>query len=165
MSKRPILLPHPLLSVVLVLLWLLLNNSTAPGHVVLGVMVGLAIPLFTRRFWPKPAKVRRPGLALRFAGLVLWDILVASFAVARTVLGPREAIRPAFVRVPLEVQGEFAVTVLASVISLTPGTVCADVGGARSYLLVHALSVDDPDALVRQIKSRYEAPIREIFSC
>jgi multicomponent K+:H+ antiporter subunit E len=159
------LFPHPLLSLLLLLLWLLLNNSASAGHLVLGSVLAILIPLFTRRFWPEPARVRRPGLALRLTGRVLWDIVVANLRVARLVLGPREAIRPRFVRVPLDVQGEVAVTVLASVISLTPGTVSADLDMERHYLLVHALSEDDPAELIRQIKSRYEAPIKEIFAC
>ena len=158
-------LPHPLLSLVLLLLWLLLNNSASAGHLVLGSLLAVVIPLFTRRFWPEPARVRRPGLALRLAGRVRWDIVVANLRVARLVLGPHAAIRPRFVRVPLDVQGEVAVTVLASVISLTPGTVSADLDSERRSLLVHALSEEDPVELVRQIKSRYEAPIKEIFAC
>lgn len=159
------MLPHPILSLILLLLWLLLNDSAAPGHLLLGALLAVAIPLYTKRFWPEPARVRQPGLALRFAGRVLSDILVANFKVARVVLGPREAIRPRFVRVPLDVRGEIGVTVLASVVSLTPGTVSADLDAGRRNLLVHALSEDDPAELIRQIKTRYEKPIMEIFAC
>jgi multicomponent K+:H+ antiporter subunit E len=165
MFLRSSWLPHPLLSLLLMLLWLLLNNSAAPGHLVLGAVFGILIPRFTQRFWPEPLVLHRPGLVFRFAGRVLWDIVVANFAVAKIVLGPSAAIRPAFVHVPLDVQPEFAVTMLAAVISLTPGTVTADVDPERRFLLVHALSVDDPEALVQQIKIRYEAPIKEIFAC
>ncbi len=157
--------PHPLLSLLLMLLWLLLNNSAAPGHLVLGALLGLLIPLFTRRFWPERLVVAKPVLIVRFAARVLWDIVVANFWVARIVLGPLTAVRPVFVRVPLDVQSEFAVTALASVVSLTPGTVTADVDRHRGYLQIHALSEDDPEALVRLIKTRYEAPIKEIFAC
>jgi multicomponent K+:H+ antiporter subunit E len=159
------LFPHPLLSVLLLLLWLLLNNGAPPGHLVLGTLLGVLIPLFTQRFWPEPARVHRPGLALRLTGRVLGDIVVANFAVARLVLGPRKSIQPRFVQVPLDVRGDVAVTVLASVISLTPGTVSASLDAKRRFLLVHALSEDDPPQLIRQIKTRYEAPIKEIFSC
>lgn len=165
MSRPSLLLPHPLLSLLLLLLWLLLNNSATAGQLLLGTLFGVFIPLFTRRFWPQPAYVTRPGRALRFMGRVLWDIIIANFAVARIVLGPRSAIRPVFVRVPLGIEGEFATTVLMMVISLTPGTITADLDAKRSQLLVHALSEDDPEELVRQIKSRYEAPIKGIFLC
>ena len=165
MLKRSAWLPHPPLSLLLLLLWLLLNNSAAPGHLVLGGLLGWLIPVFTKRFWPKPVGMNRPGLVLRFAGRVLWDIVVANFVVARVLLGPKEAIRPAFVRVPLDIEGDFPLTVLASVVSLTPGTVSADIDPEHRYLLVHALSVEDTEALVQQIKTRYEAPIKEMFPC
>lgn len=165
MRKSSLLLPHPLLSLLLLLLWLLLNNSATAGQLVLGTLFAVLIPLFSRRFWPQPAYLAHPVRALRFAGRVLWDIIVANFAVARLVLGPSSAIRPVFVRIPLEVEGEFATTVLMMVISLTPGTLTADLDVARSQLLVHALSEDDPDELVRRIKRRYETAIKEIFLC
>ena len=165
MRRLRVLLPHPLLSLLLLLFWLLLNNRVSAGHLVLGSLLAVLIPLFTRRFWPESARVRRPWLALRLSGRVFWDIVVANLRVAWLVLGPSKAVRPRFVRVPLDVRGEVAVTVLASVISLTPGTVSADIDAERHYLLVHALSEEDPAELIRQIKSRYEGPIKEIFAC
>jgi multicomponent K+:H+ antiporter subunit E len=165
MLRPPTWFPHPLLSLLLLLLWLLLSNSAAPGHLLLGALLGLAIPIFTQRFWPNPLILARPRLVFPFVGRVLWDILVANFSVARVVLGPRQGIRPAFVRVPVDIEGDFPLTLLASVISLTPGTVSADIDAERRQLLVHALSVDDTEALVHQIKTRYEAPIKEIFPC
>lgn len=165
MKPRSIWLPHPLMSLSLLLIWLLLNDSLAPGQILLGGILGLIIPLFTSRFWPDMAHFRRPALALRLLVRVLEDIVVANFTVTRIVLGPRAAIKPAFVLVPLDVKGDFAVTVLASVISLTPGSVSARLDGERRHLLVHALSEEDPDRLVALIKTRYEAPIKEIFEC
>ena len=165
MPARVMLLPHPKLSAFLLVLWLLLNNSAAPGHLLLGALLGMLIPLFTRRFWPERLGLANPGLMLRFTGRILWDIIMANFAVARVVLGPRSAVQPAFVHVPLDIHDDFPVTVLASVVSLTPGTVSAGIDAERRYLLVHALSVDDTEALARDIKTRYEAPIKEIFAC
>ena len=165
MPARVALFPHPGLSSLLLVLWLLLNNSAAPGHLVLGALLGVLIPLFTRRFWPERLQLTNRRLMLRFAGRVLGDIIVANFVVARVVLGPRSAVQPAFVRVPLDIRDDFPVTVLASVVSLTPGTVSADIDAERCYLLVHALSVDDTEALIHDIKTRYEVPIKEIFAC
>jgi multicomponent K+:H+ antiporter subunit E len=104
-------------------------------------------------------------LILRLVGRVLWDIVRANFSVARVVLGPSSGVHPVFVRFPLEIEGDFAITLLSGVISLTPGTLSADLDTERRFLLVHALSENDPEALVTQIKARYEAPIKEIFAC
>ncbi len=165
MPAMATLLPHPGLSFFLLVLWLLLNNSAAPGHLVLGGLLGVLIPLFTRRFWPERLGLANWGLMFRFTGRVLWDIIVANFVVARVVLGPLSVVQPAFVRVPLDIHDDFPVTMLASVVSLTPGTVSADIDRERRHLLVHVLSVEDTEALAREIKARYEAPIKEIFSC
>ena len=165
MSAARFLLPHPLLSLLLLLLWLLLNNSAAPGQVLLGAVLGLIIPLFSRRFWPEQVRLHRRGLLLRFIGRVLVDILVANFIVARVLLGPKSGIRPAFVRIPLDIEGDLPITVLASVVSLTPGTLSAELDAERRYLLVHALSEEHPQQLVTLIKRRYEDPIKEIFAC
>lgn len=157
------LLPHPLLTPALALVWLLLANSTVPGQIVLGVLLGWALPLFTLRFWPDTVHVERPLALLRFIGVVLRDILVANLTVARLILGRPERLRPAFVRVPLALQSDLAISLLANTICLTPGTVSSRLALDRSHLLVHALDVADPEQLVATIKHRYEAPLREIF--
>jgi multicomponent K+:H+ antiporter subunit E len=102
---------------------------------------------------------------VRFVLVVHWDILTANMAVAILILGPPRRLRPGFVELPLDLTDEFAITLLASTISLTPGTVSADVSEDRRTLLIHALDVDDQDAMIRQIKQRYERPLKEIFEC
>ena len=97
--------------------------------------------------------------------VVLYDIVVANVSVAIKVLGPLRSLRPGFVELPLELEDDFAIALLASTISLTPGTVSADVSPDRRTLLVHALDVDDAAALVAEIKQRYERPLKEIFEC
>jgi multicomponent K+:H+ antiporter subunit E len=162
------LFPHPLLSVLLVVCWLWLNNTLAPGHVLLGAVLATAIPLFTVRFWPEPVAVRRPAKVAGYCLIVLYDIIVANLEVAAIILGPLSRARPAFVRVPLELQTDFAVTMLASTVTLTPGTVSVGIeaaaGGGR-VLVVHALRCLDEAALVETIKSRYERRLREILEC
>jgi multicomponent K+:H+ antiporter subunit E len=66
---------------------------------------------------------------------------------------------------PLDVREDFTITLLASTISLTPGTVSADLSVDHRYLLIHALHVEDEAATIAQIKQRYEAPLKEIFEC
>lgn len=159
------LFPHPFLSGVLLLIWLLLVNTVSSGQIVLGTLLAILIPVFTNAFWTdRPNAVRLLPL-LRYVGVLLFDILVANIQVARLILGPSRRLRPAFVRYPVELQSEFAVTVLANTISLTPGTVTADVVDGGRELLIHALDVDDEAALIATIRERYERPLKEIFQC
>lgn len=156
-------LPHPQLSVVLALAWLLLHNSLAPGHILLGLLLGWLIPNLTRNFWPEPVRFHGALILLRFSGVVLWDILVANLNVARLILSHPGKLRPAFVDVPLGLKGEMAISLLANTISLTPGTVSVEISPDRHCLRVHALDAPDPDGLVQEIKVRYEAPLMKVF--
>ncbi len=158
-------LPQPLLSLSLWVVWLLLANSVAPGQILLGMAIALALPLFTARFWPDRPRLRRPLKILIYILVLLWDITVANLIVARLILGPTARLRPAFIRLPLDLRDDFAIVVLSSTISLTPGTVSADISTDRRWLLIHALDVGDPEKTVAQLKSRYERPLQEIFEC
>jgi len=156
-------LPHPILTPVLTVIWLLLNNSLAPGQILLGLLIGWAIPRFTLAFWPERVRIHSVGALLRFTGVFLYDVLVANLAVARLILaGPRH-LRPAFVVVPLDLTNDLAVSLLANTICLTPGTVSARLSADRRQLLVHALDADDPDDLITSIKTRFERPLKQIF--
>jgi multicomponent K+:H+ antiporter subunit E len=168
MSALSRLLPHPFLSLLLVVCWLWLNNTLEPGQLLLGAALGVAIPYVTRRFWPEPLVVRRPLSVLEYVAVVTWDIVIANLQVAAIIVGPLSRLRPAFVRVPLDLRTDFAATVLASTVTLTPGTVSVeiedDASGGR-WLVVHALRCLDADVMVRTIKERYERRIKEILEC
>ncbi|MGP0149824.1 Na+/H+ antiporter subunit E [Pseudomonas oryzihabitans] len=159
------LLPHPLLTMLLTIAWLLLNNTLSLGQLLLGLLLGWGIPLLCRDFLLRTPRLRRPGLLLRYMLVVLYDIVVANLHVARLVLGRPEALRPAFIEVPIDIEDEFLLTLLACVVSLTPGTVSSGLSGDRKTLLLHSLDVDDQDEVIRQVKTRYEAPLKEIFEC
>ena len=155
------LLPHPLLSAILVVVWLLLVNDLSAGHLILGALLGWAVPLYTARFWPDRVRVRRPLLLLRFLAVVLYDIVVANVAVARLILGRQERLQPAFVVLPLRLRSDVAISLLANTISLTPGTVSTYLSADRRCLIIHSLHTTDPDELLATIRQRYETPLKE----
>lgn len=157
--------PHPLVSSALVAIWLILNSSISPGQILLGILIGWAIPWLARSFWSDDVAMRRPATALRLLATVLYDIVVANLSVARLVLGPVRKLRPTFIRLPLDLQEPYAIWTLASIITLTPGTISSELSADRRWLLVHVLDTDDPVALIAEIKQRYETPLKEIFEC
>jgi len=158
------LLPHPTLTLLLTVVWVLLQNQVSAGMVVFGLIIGIVIPIGTARWWPdRPGSVRIIPMA-SYAVLVMWDIIVANIQVAWIVLSKSNAqIRPAWVAIPLELRSPEAITILASTITLTPGTVSADLSDEGHCLLVHALDAADPDAVRDEIKDRYERRLLEIF--
>ncbi|MGT2510588.1 Na+/H+ antiporter subunit E [Cupriavidus basilensis] len=164
MVKR--LFPHPWLSLTLLATWLLLVNRVSPADWALGAFLGWAISLLIGKgLWLRPMRVGRPDLMLRLAAHVLIDIVVANVEVALLVLGPVSRMRPAFIQVPIDVEHELALSALISIVSLSPGTLCAELSDDRRRLLVHVLDLDNEANLIALVKSRYEAPLREIFEC
>jgi len=159
------LIPRPALSVVIFLVWIALNNASSRAHFILALILAIGLPVLTQRFWPERSEKIKLLPAIRLFGIVIWDILMASIDVAKLVLGPLGKIKPAFVEIPLDMQDPFVGTLLASIVSLTPGTVSIDIDRSSWVLQVHALNVDDTEALIHAIKTRYEQPLKEIFSC
>lgn len=158
------LFPHPYLSVTLAVLWLLLANSLALGQLLLAVGLGTLVPLLTSDWWPDRPRIHRPFGLLAFGFLVLWDVIIANFQVARIILFmPRASIRSVWVCVPLDLTSPEAMSLLAGTITMTPGTLTADFSADRRSLLVHALHAPDPASLVATIKSRYEARLKRIM--
>lgn len=158
------LLPHPLLTLLLVLVWILLQNGFSAGMFVFGVILGVIIPRITAAWWPDRPNGIRLWRLFSYSLLVLWDIMVANVEVAWIVLTcPNSKLRPAWIVVPLDLVQPEAITVLAGTITLTPGTVSADLSDEGHSLLVHALHTDDPDGVRDEIKNRYERRLKEIF--
>jgi multicomponent K+:H+ antiporter subunit E len=156
------LFPSPLLSAVLFVAWLLLSGAS-PGHVVLGLVLAFVVPWFTERFHEDRVRLSAPALALRLALTVLRDIVVSNVQVACLILGPERCIQPRFVWLPLDIRDPHGIASLAGIITMTPGTLSADLTDDRRFLLVHALNVEDESELIDSIKARYEAPLRRIF--
>ena len=154
--------PHPFVSFLVVLSWLMLSHSIELGDVIIALLLAVLIPRLVQ-----PFIVRTPHIhwlaAMKLLLVVLWDIVVANFRVAKLVLGRMDQLHPKWYRVPLETEHEQVNTLLAMIITTTPGTVSAGIDQERGDILVHALSTDDTELDIQEIKNRYELPLIEIF--
>ena len=159
------LIPHPFLTLLLAIVWILLQNKFSAGMAVFGVILGVLIPLGSSVWWPDRPTRFHMGKMLRYSLIVMWDIVVANVQVAWVVLTvPNSKLTPAWIVIPLDLVAPEAITLLAGTITLTPGTVSADLSDEGHSLLVHVLHTDDPDGVRDDIKTRYEARLKEIFA-
>lgn len=157
------LVPHPWLSAVLFVLWLALASSVAPLHLAAAALLAIAVPIVAHPFLGPPAALRRPHAIVPLALVVLRDVVVANLVVARLIVFPGRTLQPAFLEVPLDTRHPQVLALLASIVTMTPGTVSVDVDAEDRCLLVNALDVADAAGAVADIKSRYERPLMRIF--
>lgn len=154
--------PHPVLSLLLLVSWLALSHSLALVHVLSAVLLAWGLPKVVRPFLVDASRLHWPSL-MRLTAVVLWDIVVSNIAVARITLGPMSSPRPAWLRVDLRTRHPRVNALLASIITMTPGTLSAVIDQDAGVIWVHALNCDQPDAMVADIQQRYEAALLRVF--
>lgn len=155
--------PHPALSLFMWGFWLLMVNELSGGHIVLGAILAWFIPWLTYPFWPESTPIKKPLTVIKYITYVLWDVLEANASLMLRILGPIKNLHPAFVIYELEIKNDFTITILASTISLAPGTFTASISEDRKTLLIHILNAKDTQKTVNAIRQRYELPLKEIF--
>lgn len=159
------LVPFPIASAGLLVLWLLLNQTLSPGHIVLGGGIALVAGWALRALRPPKARPRQLGAALRLAAFVFADIVRSNLAVAVIILGPGRRRRTSgFVEIPLELRDPHGLAILACIITSTPGTLWADFNPVSGTLTIHVLDLIDPSEWISTIKGRYERALLEIFA-
>jgi multicomponent K+:H+ antiporter subunit E len=157
-------LPSPLLSAGLLVLWILLMQSISAGTVALGAVLAIFWPAVTSSLRPVPVRVRKPLVIARLLARVVADMLRANVKVALTILTQRQHdIHSGFVRVPLELEDANGLAILAMIVTFTPGTAWVQRSPDGRTLLLHVLTHADEPELLRSIKAHYERPLMEIF--
>lgn len=155
----------PALVVVLIVIWLLLIQTLAPGLLALGLALSIVLVWFGSTLRPLRATLHRLDRALALVLVVFWDIVRSNVAVARIVLdlvGSRD-VRSGFVQIPLDLRDDHALAVLAAIVTSTPGTVWAGLSPDRRTLTLHVLDLEDEGQWIQTIKQRYERPLMGIF--
>lgn len=158
-------LPSPLLSASLLVMWLLLNQSMAPGHWLLGAVLGIVAPLLARPLQPHGhARIHRPLALFRLLWFSAIEIVRSCFNVSQIILLRRAAdVNSQFIRVPLDLRSPHGLALLSCLINSTPGTVWVEIIPDSHELLLHVFDLHDEAWWVDTIKTRYEQPIIEVF--
>ncbi|VVO21435.1 hypothetical protein PS834_04250 [Pseudomonas fluorescens] len=158
------LFPAPWLSLALWILWLVLNLSISPGHLLLGAILGVLAPLMMAPLRPLPIRIRRPWVIIRLFFLVGRDVIVSNLLVAWGVLtcGSRPP-RSRFVKIPLDLRDANGLAALSMITTVVPGTIWSELALDRSILLLHVFDLNDDAQFIEHFKQAYERPLMEIF--
>lgn len=155
--------PYPLLSTGLFLMWLLLNQSVAPGSILLGIVVSTGLAWVALKLQPRRSHLGRWWRLPGFGLAVVADIARSNLAVALIILrARRRPSRPGFMTVDLDLEDENALALLACIVTATPGTACLEFDRRSKALLLHVLDIENEELWRRTVK-HYEAELKEIF--
>jgi multicomponent K+:H+ antiporter subunit E len=144
----------------------MLNTTLSLGHIILGSVLAIVIPLICAPLRVPQPQIKRPFKAMLYVLVVLSDIIIANVQVALLVVGPQRKIKPGFVAVPIDLTDTLPITVLASTVTMTPGTVSGELSNDKKWLYVHVLDMPDNEQdVIDLIKTRYESRVKEIFGC
>lgn len=156
--------PSPVLSLALFGLWLVLNDSVAPGHLLLGALAGWFGPVLVAPLKPPGPRLHRPlvlaRLVLRVGGDVVWSALDVARGILRAHRRPPQG---AFVVVPLDLRDAHGLAALAVISAVIPGTVWSELAADHTAVLIHVFDLRDEARFIAEFKSRYELPLKEIF--
>jgi multisubunit Na+/H+ antiporter MnhE subunit len=152
-----------LTNLVFTLIWGAISASFTPANLLLGFAAGALSLWLIRRELRPVAYPLRPLRLLLLALLFFKELAISATKVAILVLRSNMALKPGIFAYPLALRSDFEITLLANLITLTPGTLSVDVTEDRRALLVHAIDCPDPDAARREIAEGFERLIREAF--
>lgn len=148
---------------ILALVWVAISGSYSIPNLVFGFVIGWVVLFLVRDQRLTTRTVIRPWALLLLIGLFIKELLLSAFRVARLVLSPRMDIKPGIFVYPLKVDRDFEITLLANLITLTPGTLSVDVSDDRRTLFVHGMDCSDPEQARRDISEGFERRILEAF--
>jgi len=156
-------LPYPVISAVLLVTWLLLNQSLSLGQILLGGVLSIIGPWFLVRLDTPRLSLKRPRAMLQLLSEVILDIIRSNYRVATLVVRDKPGRTPGFVRIPLKLQSQYGLAALACIITATPGTTWVSYDPNQHILVIHVLDLVDEDDWAAIIKTRYERLLMEIF--
>jgi multicomponent Na+:H+ antiporter subunit E len=152
-----------LINVMLALAWAAVTGSFTVLNFAFGFVLGGVSLILIRDQVGSLSHFRRALGAAVLAFTFVWELVKSSVTVAIIVLSPGRQLRPAIIAFPLSVQSDAEITLLANMITLTPGTLSMDVSDDRSTLYVHAIDAPDPDRVISDIKDSFEQQIMRVF--
>lgn len=153
------------LTVILALVWAAITGNFSLLNLTLGAVVSAAGLWLVRRDLSRPGFLRKLRRAVSLALLFLYELVLSAFRVAMLVISPRlsKRLNPGIIAFPLTARSDTEITLLANLITLTPGTLSVDVSEDRSVIYVHAIDVPDKDALIADIARGFETKVIEVF--
>ncbi|MFD1694881.1 Na+/H+ antiporter subunit E [Roseibium aestuarii] len=152
-----------LINILMALAWALVTGSFSEINLAFGFLLSTFALYLIREQVGTAQYFKKAGQALSLMLLFVYELVLSAWRVALIVIRPKMNLNPGFIAYPLTVDRDFEITMLANLITLTPGTLSVDVSDDRKTLYVHCLDVPDPQETIDSIKNGFERKILEVF--
>jgi multicomponent Na+:H+ antiporter subunit E len=150
-------------NLVLALTWGAMTGSFEVENLVVGFAIGFAVLYVAQRRHGRAAYAEKLVVVIRFIGFYLWELLMANLRVAHDVVTPRHLGRPGIIAIPLDARTDAEITLVANLLTMTPGDLSIDVSSDRKVLYVHRMYLDDPKEVEHDIKDGFERRVLEVM--
>ncbi|MFA1820488.1 Na+/H+ antiporter subunit E [Virgibacillus oceani] len=151
-----------LINILMAFIWMLLQNSYSVINFVIGYIIGILILFVLRRFLTFDFYFRRVWSFIKLTIIFFRELVLANIDMIRIILKPKMDIKPGIVAIPTKLETDLEITLLAALISLTPGTLSMDFSDDSSLIFVHAVDIDSKEETIRDILDSFEKAILEV---
>lgn len=151
-----------LLNFLIAVIWMFMNSSLTATTFIIGYLIGLILIVITRRFFKSRLYIWRLWAAIKLTLLFFKELTLSNISVLLLVIKPKLQLQPMIFALPTELEHDWEITLLSSLITLTPGTVVIHVSDDQRTLYIHAIDVDDVDEAIDSIKNSFEKAIMEV---
>lgn len=152
-----------IINIILAALWMFLESSFTVGTFIIGFLIGIVLLFFMRRFLGSRFYLFRLFALVKLLYFFIHDLIISTVHVARIILRKDMNIRPGIFRYDTTLETNWEVTMLAIMITLTPGTLSIDISDDYKVIYVHSLHVPNIEEEIATIRKSYEGAIMEVF--
>lgn len=150
------------LNVFLALTWAALMGDFGPSDILFGFLLGYFMLTIVQSMPGVKSYVQRVRKIIGFLRFFLWELITANILVAQTLILNMPKQQPGIIKIPLDIKGDIQITVLANMITLTPGTWALEVDERKEYIYVHCMYLDNAEQTRKGIKDGFERRIKEL---
>lgn len=151
-----------LLNFFIAFVWMFMSTSLTASTFIIGYLIGLILIIMMRRFFKDRLYIWRLWAAVKLTLIFFRELILSNISVLRLILQPKMDIEPMIFALPTDLKHDWEITLLSSLITLTPGTLVLYVSDDQKTLYIHAIDVDDVDEAIDSIKNSFEKAIKEV---
>lgn len=151
-----------ILNLMIAVIWMFLSESYSFASFLVGFVIGAALLFLLNRFIPDTYYFREVKAILFLIFLFIKELILANLEVLKWVYKPKLNFQPGIIALPIDVKNNWEITLLANLITLTPGTLSVDISRDQRFIYIHAIDLPDVNQTIVGIKETFEKAIKEV---